>query len=111
MDSYVLVQSALNACHSHSSNNRSEIERSSSCHCFFCRGSFAASGIQKWIRPRGTATEDTALCPLCGVDSVIGDASGYEMTPAFLGAMHEFWFERKVLPEDFDYSWFEPIKI
>jgi len=54
--------------------------------------------------------EETAFCPKCGIDSVIGDASGFEMTPALLHAMHEFWFEREVLPEDFDYSWFEPVK-
>jgi dephospho-CoA kinase len=54
--------------------------------------------------------EDTAVCPKCGIDAVIGDASGYEMTSALLHAMHEFWFERKVLPDDFDYSWFEPVK-
>lgn len=111
MDSYVLVQSALNACHSHSSSNRKEIESSSTCYCFFCRGSYPSRDVQEWSSPRGSRTEDTALCPLCGIDSVIGDASGYEMTPAFLRAMHDFWFERKVLPEDFDYSWFDPIKV
>jgi acetone carboxylase gamma subunit len=34
----------------------------------------------------------TALCPECGIDSVIGDASGYPITEAFLGKMKTFWF-------------------
>jgi hypothetical protein len=34
-----------------------------------------------------------ALCPHCGIDSVIGDASGYEISPTFLARMHEAWFK------------------
>lgn len=119
-DSYVLVKSALDAIHKHSFDNKAEIDQSKVCHCFYCKSEFSPSAITRWVvngrqgKPlkradKGAKSEETALCPKCGIDSVIGDSSGYDMTPALLHAMHEFWFERKVLPEDFDYSWFEPI--
>lgn len=104
-DSYVLVKSALDKCHKHCFKNKLEITASTVCHCFQCKEQFSPSDIRKWA-DKG----ETAICPKCGVDSVIGDASGYDMTPALLHAMHEFWFERGVLPKDFDYSWFEPVK-
>jgi len=117
-DSYVIVKSALDSIHKHSFDNKAEIDRSEKCHCFYCEAEFSPSDIKEYVfhgrrgKPlrMGAKSEETALCPRCGIDSVVGDASGYEMTPPLLHAMHEFWFERSVLPEDFDYSWFEPLK-
>ena len=34
---------------------------------------------------------ETALCPYCGVDSVIGDASGFQLSEGFLQSMHKRW--------------------
>jgi hypothetical protein len=34
----------------------------------------------------------TAICPRCGIDSVIGDESGYPVTREFLAAMKAHWF-------------------
>ena len=34
----------------------------------------------------------TAVCPYCGVDSVIGENSGFPITEQFLKEMHEAWF-------------------
>jgi hypothetical protein len=42
----------------------------------------------------GRERETTALCPACGIDSVIGSASGYPITEEFLKKMHQHWFER-----------------
>lgn len=36
-------------------------------------------------------------CPKCGIDSVIGDASGYTIDKAFLSAMRKFWFDNPML--------------
>ena len=33
-----------------------------------------------------------ALCPACGIDSVLGSASGFPVTPEFLGRMNACWF-------------------
>lgn len=34
----------------------------------------------------------TAMCPYCGIDSVIGSASGFPITPEFLMRMRAYWF-------------------
>ncbi len=36
----------------------------------------------------------TAFCPFCGVDSVIGESSGYPITKEFLEKMKEWWFKQ-----------------
>ncbi len=77
------------AAHRHRARHRKEIEASTQCACFYCLNHFAPAKIVKWIDDG-----QTALCPFCPVDSVIGDASGYPVTdPAFLAAIHEHWFK------------------
>ena len=75
--------------HKHCSRHRNEIERSERCGCFYCLRTFAAKDIQEWIDDGATA-----MCPHCGIDSVIGSASGFSMSLDFLRRMHEHWFER-----------------
>ena len=78
--------------HAHSSRHREEILRSALCGCFYCRKTFAPAEIEDWVD--WVADERaTALCPRCGIDSVIGDASGYPITEfEFLERMHVHWF-------------------
>lgn len=72
--------------HRHSSRHRAEVERSDVCGCFYCRRTFAPSDITAWVGG------DTASCPRCGIDAVIGSASGYSIDAAFLNTMHELFF-------------------
>jgi hypothetical protein len=82
----------IRAAHRHCTANRKAIKASASCGCFYCRESFSASRVDDFIED-----EDTALCPVCGIDSVLPDASGLPVTePPFLTAMHAYWFERTV---------------
>ena len=73
--------------HRRSSRHRTEILQSSICGCFFCLERFRPSEIEEWLD-----TEETALCPKCGIDSVIGSESGYPISPEFLGRMRRYWF-------------------
>jgi hypothetical protein len=93
----------------HSYQNRFEVERSESCACFWCYARFSPSEIELWsdsididdedpgrVRPdtdrfKGT----TATCPRCGVDDVIGSASGYDLTDEFLRMLNEYWHVTK----------------
>jgi len=34
------------------------------------------------------------MCPRCGIDSVLGSASGFSLSRDFLNRMHHYWFER-----------------
>lgn len=74
--------------HAHSAHHRAEIEASDRCGCFFCGAVFPASEILDWVDGG-----QTALCPRCGIDSVLGDASDLPVTEAaFLTAMNRHWF-------------------
>ena len=87
----------LKQAHRHSLRNREELRASQICGCFYCRNTFAPDQILRWIDEGG----GTALCPLCGIDSVIGEASGYPVAdPSFLSDMHDLWFLRSHATRD-----------
>lgn len=71
----------------HSRDNREEVTRSHTCGCFHCRKRFNPAEITDWIEE-----EKTAVCPGCGVDSIIGDAAGFPITVSLLKAMNAYWF-------------------
>ena len=73
--------------HFHSSRHRSEIESSQICGCFYCCETFPPQEICDWI-DGGT----TAMCPRCGIDSVLGSSSGLSLTKEFLEEMNRHWF-------------------
>ena len=83
-----MKQNDLQEAYKHSNNNKTEIMKSNTCGCFYCREIFIPKEIKNWIKDK----ELTAQCPYCLVDSVIGDASGIPITKAFLDEMHEKWF-------------------
>ena len=76
----------LENAHRHSVRNRREIEQSSQCGCFSCKRTFLSSEVVDY-----TDEGETALCPYCGVDAVIGDASGFQLSEEFLRSMHKRW--------------------
>ena len=82
----------LHVAHNKSIYNRAEIERSEKCGCFYCMKIFDAHQIADWVDTRGPHAQQTALCPYCGIDSVIGDNSGVKITERFLRKMHKAWF-------------------
>lgn len=83
------------AAHDRSSYHRDEILASEQCGCFYCGEIFAPSNIMGWIDD-----EQTAMCPFCGIDSVIGSKSGYPVTADFLDKMNEYWFQTTIKYEE-----------
>jgi hypothetical protein len=82
------TRETLDAAHRHSANHRAELEQSDMCGCFHCRNTFKAAKVDEWIDE-----DSTALCPHCGIDSVIGSASGFPVCEEkFLQAMYKRWF-------------------
>lgn len=95
-------QSDVDLAHTHSSGHRAEVLGSETCGCFFCLATFSPSAISDWVDwPEGTPEEkelelgETALCPRCGIDSVIGSASGFPITEEFLKRMEARWFNMR----------------
>ena len=77
----------LGAAHRRSSLHRNEIQKSDKCRCFYCLGSFLPSDIKEWVDK-----DQTALCPKCGIDSVIGSASGVPLDDDFFTRMNKAFF-------------------
>ncbi len=77
----------LDTAHKHSSFHRAEVEASSICGCFCCLSTFPPAAITEWIDEG-----ETALCPRCPVDAVLGANSGFPITQDFLKRMHDRWF-------------------
>ncbi len=82
------------AAHKHSSRYRQEVLSSKLCGCFHCLSIYAPDEISplEWIDEDSFDVGQTARCPKCGIDSVIGADSGYPITLEFLAKMEQHWF-------------------
>jgi len=86
-------QEQLKAAHKHCSRNRDAIQKSTVCGCFYCLKTFPATEVTTYTYP------EDALCPKCGIDSVLAERSGLPITGQFLAAMYEMWFETETTVE------------
>ena len=82
------MKNEIMSAHAFSSNNKAMLEKDTKCGCFYCLKIFNPFEITEWI----SDSHGTAVCPYCGVDSVIGESSNYPITTEFLKAMQEHWF-------------------
>ena len=82
----------LENAHIHCTGNEGALRESTIAGCFYCSEIFRPTEVKDFLEG-----ERTALCPRCGIDSVIGDRSGFPITERFLRRMHAYWFERTVL--------------
>jgi len=82
----------LHGAHAASIRHRTVVLVSERCACFHCERTFLPGDIRRWTDHDDRGVGQTALCPYCGIDSVLGSASGYAVTPAFLAAMRDHWF-------------------
>lgn len=81
----------LLAAHKRSSCHRDRILQSQQCGCFCCLALFPPDRITQWtdfVGEDGT----TALCPHCGIDSVLDSTADQPLTEDFLRAMQTHWF-------------------
>ena len=71
---------------------RNEILNSEICGCFYCCQIFSSDKIIEWHGEDENGIEQIAICPKCGINSVLGSASGYPINSKFLKMMHEYFF-------------------
>ncbi|CAN5360026.1 hypothetical protein BH11ACT6_BH11ACT6_02580 [soil metagenome] len=76
--------------HVHCNLNRAALEQSTICGCFYCCRVYSPEAIDEWVDELSGG--QTALCPGCGIDSVIADRSGYPITEEFIQKMNSYWF-------------------
>lgn len=74
--------------HKYSANHKDELTEDKVCGCFYCLNIFETTEIEEWC----SDIMGTAVCPFCGVDTVIGESSGYPITLEFLQKMNDYWF-------------------
>ena len=48
--------------------NRPTIETSEICGCYYCRRTYKSQDVKEYVKDRNG---ETALCPRCGIDSVV----------------------------------------
>lgn len=94
----------LLAAYRYTTNNWDMIQGSQVCGCCNCMRIFPASEVSGWT---GLALEDiddpaaiakqTAMCPHCGSESVLGDQCGYPIDAAFLSRMNEAWLQQTAI--------------
>lgn len=85
-----LSKEQSNLYHSHTIRNMEEIEQSQKCGCLACCSIYEANKISDYIIEADN--KKTGLCEKCGVDAVIGDASGREINNDILKALNKIWF-------------------
>ena len=79
----------LDYAHMLSFDNADSVQASQMCGCFCCQEIFPASEVTRFL---DETPGRTALCPYCGIDAVLGDASGVEVSEDFIRKMHKEWF-------------------
>ena len=79
----------LDYAHMLSFDNADSVQASQMCGCFCCQEIFPASEVTRFL---DETPGRTALCPHCGIDAVLGDASRVEVSEDFLSKMHKEWF-------------------
>lgn len=88
----------------YTSNNWALIQASDMCGCCNCEQVFPPGEIVAWTGLDVSKLDDpqavdqqTAMCPRCGSEAVLGDKAGYPITAQFLGLMNEAWFQRTLI--------------
>ena len=81
------MPSHIRDAHRFSSGHRDAIVASSLCGCFYCLSTFKPSEIGRWLE------KVTAICPRCGINSVLPGNVGLPLDREFLTQMQFHWFE------------------
>jgi hypothetical protein len=81
--------STLESLHRQSANHRKAVLDAALCGCFYCERTFEPSAILDWVDDG-----KCALCPHCGIDSVVPETPVSKLTPDLLRDMNAYWFQR-----------------
>lgn len=75
----------LKKAHDYSFKNKEDVSKSDKCACFHCFRTFPAKEIETYLSENDG--KETALCPYCMCDTIIGDASGFELSDDLIDAI------------------------
>ncbi len=80
----------LEEAHKYSYNNKKLLTRFTDVACFYCISFYTVAEIKEWVNK---AT--TALCPKCGIDSVIPNPDNL-LNESMLREMYQYFFEHSI---------------
>lgn len=83
-----MEKSEIIEAHKLCSNNKESLLKVNKCGCFYCLKIFNPTKIKEWIDD----ISGTAICPFCGIDSIIGESPKFPITKKFLEKMNKYWF-------------------
>jgi hypothetical protein len=75
--------------HNRVTDNKEELSRSKTCGCISCMRIFSPQEIESYLK---NDSGETAFCPYCMMDAVIGDATGVKLTKENLKKLNQIWF-------------------
>ncbi len=94
----------LLAAHRHTTRNGAQVRASRVCGCCCCQYIFPPDEIVAWagldleqLDAPDAADSQTAMCPRCGSEAVLGDRAGFPITAQFLARMNDAWFQRTII--------------
>lgn len=94
----------LLAAYRYTTNNWAQINASASCGCCNCLQIFSPDEVVAWsgldmhnFEDAAAINQQTALCPRCGNESVLGDKCGFPIDARFLEKMNEAWFQKTLI--------------
>jgi predicted nucleic acid-binding Zn-ribbon protein len=68
-------------------HNKKALAKVNECVCYYCSKVFSPGEITEWVD-----NNDTAMCPHCGIDSVIPVYEESDKDADFLAKLHKYWF-------------------
>ena len=73
-------------------NNRPILENSEHCGCIYCFEFYSPTEITEWTDENEKSIGMTAICPRCGVDTVVGFDEVSKLNKEWLIQMHNGLF-------------------
>lgn len=67
-------------------HNKDNIKASYQVGCFYCLNVYPAAEVDEYV------SDNTALCPKCGIDAVLPDVAIPNLSVSFLGEMFKYYF-------------------
>lgn len=92
-----LDKANLEAAHAYTFDNAQMLFARQSCVCIYCWERYESSEIIQI----SNSTLGTALCPKCGIDAIVGEISGFELSDEFIGKMYDRFFNSN---EDYSHA-------
>jgi hypothetical protein len=82
-----MTRDKLRAAIKFATSNEQALKESAYAGCYYCLRIYPSSEVTQFLE-----VERTALCPKCGIDSVLPSNSPYELTVDTLKELNKFWF-------------------